>query len=245
MEYRRIRKLRGGLGLSQERFARLLGVSLQTVRRWESGLTKPLPILSLKLEELQRETSAAESAKGGLRMKGTGEKNAMGVEVSLGGVFKGIGSLLDLVAKMAEEGKEEYVGSGEVEGLAGKLKGVYGLSLRMGLGGRPVIEQFGNIQETETGPVVAETREPLVDVLDEGERVVVVAELPGVGEEDIHVTVQGDILEVAAATRDRQYHREILLPAAVNPESLECSYRNGVLEIRLAKAERATPGEDA
>lgn len=51
MEDRRIKKLRLDFGLSQERFARLLVVSLQTVRRWEEGLTKPLPIMNLKLGE--------------------------------------------------------------------------------------------------------------------------------------------------------------------------------------------------
>ena len=56
MEHTQIKEIRGRLGLSQERFAQLLGVSLQTVRRWESGLTRPLPIVSLKLEELGRET---------------------------------------------------------------------------------------------------------------------------------------------------------------------------------------------
>jgi len=35
------RKLRTKLGLTQEAFAIKLGVSLMTVRRWETGKTKP------------------------------------------------------------------------------------------------------------------------------------------------------------------------------------------------------------
>ena len=54
MQDKAIKGLRLELALSQERFARLLGVSLQTVRRWEAGLSRPLPFISLKLEELQR-----------------------------------------------------------------------------------------------------------------------------------------------------------------------------------------------
>lgn len=234
-EEQRIRELRNGLGLSQERFARLLGVSLQTVRRWESGLTRPLPIISLKLEELQRETSTSEGKGGDVSMRrGVGETK-VGVEFSLGGLFKGIGNLVDLVSKMAEEGAEEATQAGEVEGMGGKLKGVYGFSIRTGLGGKPIVEQFGNIQETDAGPKVTEIREPLVDVLDEGECLVVIAELPGVEEKDIQVKVEGDILEIVASGRDRKYQKEVLLPTPVDPESLESSYRNGVLEIRLAK----------
>lgn len=234
MENRRVRSLRAGLGLSQERFAQLLGVSMQTVRRWESGLTKPLPIISLKLEELERETGATRNRVESIPMRGANKGNGQ-AGFGLGGLFKGIGSLLDLVSRMAEEGKEETVGSGEVEALGGKLKGVYGFSVRMGQGGQPVIEQFGNLRETESGPVVTETREPLVDVLDEGDRAMVIAELPGVEEEDIDLKVEGDILEIAASTRERKYQKEVLLPSPVDPGSVESSYRNGVLQITLAK----------
>lgn len=168
-------------------------------------------------------------------MSGREEGVKVNVDIGLGGLFKGIGSLLDLVSKIAEEGEAQTSRSGEIEALGGKLKGVYGFSVRTGLGGKPVIEHFGNIQETETGAVVAETREPLVDVLDEGGRLVVIAELPGVEEKDIHLKVEGDILEIVASSKDRKYQKEVLLPSAVDPESLESSYRNGVLEIRLAK----------
>lgn len=243
MEGRRVRELRAGLGLSQERFAQQLGVSLQTVRRWESGLSKPLPILSLKLEELQRQAAVSTARVGGVRMMGTAAKGGLSVDLGIGGLLKGLGSLLDLVARMAEEGTEESArpalseaeGSGKVEALGGKLKGVYGFSVRMGIGGKPVIEQFGNLRDTEGGPIVAEIREPLVDVLDEGDRVAVIAELPGVQEQDIQVQAHGDILEITAGTGDRRYEKEVLLPSVVEPASLESTYRNGVLQVRLAK----------
>ena len=237
MESRRIKELRGRLGVSQERFAQALGVSLQTVRRWESGQTKSLPIISLKLEELHREPGASIPGGGGIPMSGARKRGEAGAELGFGGVFKGIGSLLDLVSRMAEEGKEESTRSGEVEALGGKLKGVYGLTVKVGLEGKPVIEQFGNLRETEAGPVVAETREPLVDVLDEEAYLAVIVELPGIEEKDIQIQVEGDILEVTASTRERRYQKEVLLPWAVETGSLESSYRNGVLDIRLAKRE--------
>ncbi len=234
MEDKGVKKLRLQFGLSQERFARLLGVSLQTVRRWESGLTRPLPIISLKLEELQRQVSKEQRKRGGAAMSEKG-KPGEGIEFSLGGLFRGMGSLFDLVSKMTEEGKEEYSRTGEVDVSGGKAKAVYGFSIRMGLGGKPVIEPFGNIKATEEGAVVAEVREPLVDVLDEGERVVVLAELPGVEEKDIHLEVKDDILELTAEARDRKYSKEVLLPSEVEADTMESSYRNGILEIKLMK----------
>ena len=228
MENKQIKGLRVELGLSQEKFAQLLGVSLQTVRRWEAGLTKPLPILNLKLEELRKRM-------GGVPM--TEEKRKVGgeFEFGFGSLFKGIGNLFDLVSKMTEEGKEEYTHTGEIGGLGDKAKGVYGFSVKMGLGGKPVIEQFGNIKTTERGAVVDEVREPIVDVFDEGEKLVVVAELPGVEEEDIHLEVEDDILNLSAEARDRKYSKEVLLPSPVDAGSMESSYKNGVLEIKLRK----------
>jgi len=235
MEDQRIRKLRSQLGLSQERFARLLGVSLQTVRRWEAGLSRPLPIISVKLEELQREVRATAPKEGGVPMAKKEKGAEARVEVGLGGLFKGIGGLLDIISEMAEEGKEEYVRFGEKTATGGKVKGVYGISVRLGLGGKPVIEQFGNIRATERGAEVAEVREPLVDVFDEGELLVLIAELPGVEAEAIHVEVKEDVLVLTAEGKDRKYSKEILLPSPVEADTMVSSYKNGILELRLAK----------
>jgi len=228
MEDKQIKGLRIELGVSQEKFAQLLGVSMQTVRRWEEGLTKPLPIFSLKLEELRKRPGGAPMAEE--KRKAGGE-----FEFGFGSLFKGIGNLFDLASRMTEEGEEEYTRSGEISGLGDKAKGVYGFSVKMGLGGKPVIEQFGNIKATERGAVVAEVREPIVDVFDEGEKVVVITELPGVEESNVHLEVKDDILNLSAEAKDRKYSKEVLLPSPVDADSMESSYKNGVLEIKLRK----------
>jgi predicted ATPase/DNA-binding NarL/FixJ family response regulator/transcriptional regulator with XRE-family HTH domain len=53
-----LRSLRGRLGLSQEQFARQLGVSFATVNRWESGRTQPSARARLALAELEAAASA-------------------------------------------------------------------------------------------------------------------------------------------------------------------------------------------
>ena len=237
MEGRLVKELRVRLGLSQERFARLMEVSFQSVRRWEAGINRPMPLIALRLEELRRQTEA-EDEKGGASMKEKRTKpdEGIGLEagLGLGGIFKGIGGLFDLVSRMVEEGRTEEAHSVEKEILGGKGKAVYGFSVRVGLGGKPIIEQFGNIRDTAAGPQVAETREPLVDVLDEGKGLRVIAELPGVEEKDIHLDIKEDILELTAEKGDRKYHKELLLPCRAS--LVRSSYRNGVLEIELAKA---------
>jgi putative transcriptional regulator len=51
---RLIRNLREKTGLTQEKFATKLGVTLLTVNRWENGRTKPSPLAMQKVEELLR-----------------------------------------------------------------------------------------------------------------------------------------------------------------------------------------------
>ncbi len=153
-------------------------------------------------------------------------------KISFGGLFKGIGNLIDLAAKLSEEGVEK---KGEIRGLPKGAKGVYGFSVRT-LAGKPIIETFGNIKETAKGPVVEEVREPMVDVFDEENRILVIAELPGVSQEEIKVDIEGDILKLTASNKDRRYAKEVLLPSKVKAESVKASYKNGILEITLKKA---------
>ena len=152
-------------------------------------------------------------------------------KISFGGLFKGLGNLIDLASKLSEEGVEKR---GEIRGLPKGAKGVYGFSIRT-LAGKPVIESFGNIKETAKGPVVEEVREPIVDIFNEEDHILVIAELPGVSENEIKIEVAGDILNLTASDRDRKYSKEILLPSKVKPDSVKTSYKNGVLEITLEK----------
>jgi HSP20 family protein len=158
------------------------------------------------------------------------------IDLGFGGLFKGLGTFIDLLGELIETGEEEIARRGEfrVKGMGDKVHGVYGFTVRTGIGGIPRVERFGNIRATEHGPVVAEVREPLVDVFDEGEEVLIVAELPGVGEGELRVDVQDDILALET-TGERKFAKEILLPERVDPGSLRQAFTNGILELRLRK----------
>lgn len=53
MEPNEIKRLREKLNKSQEEFAQLVGVSLQTIYRWETGKTKPSRLALKALQELE------------------------------------------------------------------------------------------------------------------------------------------------------------------------------------------------
>ena len=55
-----IKKLRRGLKLTQEAFARLLGVSIRSVAGWEGGRSKPRGLSIRRLEEIKKEMKEGE-----------------------------------------------------------------------------------------------------------------------------------------------------------------------------------------
>ena len=175
------------------------------------------------------------------------KRRGTGFDLGLSGLLKGIGSVIDLAAKMAETARAnglvevekhvEFRTLAEARG-AHRPRGVYGVSVQRGIGGIPRVRPFGNIRRTERGPIIDEVREPLVDVFDEEDVVLVVAELPGVAEKDIRTEVSGDMLKLSTTTKGREYAAQVQLPCPVDAGRVESTYKNGVLEIRLSKTHK-------
>lgn len=113
---------------------------------------------------------------------------------------------------------------------------VYGFRVTIGPDGVPKVEHFNNFNRVTSRPMILEEREPLIDVLDRGNEIKVVAEVPGVNKENIKVMIiGGNKLVITAKSDERQYHKEIDLPADVDEKSAKANYKNGVLEITLQK----------
>jgi HSP20 family protein len=158
--------------------------------------------------------------------------------VGLGGVLGGLGTILERLGELAERG-EELRKTGELRDAEGQLKGVYGFNVKVGLGddGGVKIEPFGNLRrDNQTGQaVVDEVREPLVDLFDEQDHVLVVAEMPGVGENEVQLELQDDILTISAEHGDKKYRREVLLPEVFAESQMSRRCHNGILEVRFTR----------
>ena len=93
--------------------------------------------------------------------------------------------------------------------------------------------------------------EATVDLVDEGNRFVVKAELPGVAKDKIDVSLTNDGIEISAETdvekedkeknfvvRERLYshvYKQLSFPEEVIPEKAESTYRDGLLEVCIPK----------
>ncbi|MET1128951.1 MAG: archaeal heat shock protein Hsp20 [Thermoproteota archaeon] len=120
---------------------------------------------------------------------------------------------------------------------------VYGFRITIGPDGKPIVEEFGNVKRVGRRTIVEEEMEPLVDVIDEKDRVVVVAEMPGVDKDKIDLTIRDRKLIIKARGRDRSYYKEVDLPAKVKAETAKAKYNNGVLEVTVEKEKPETKEE--
>lgn len=167
---------------------------------------------------------------------GDGEESSSDAGVGLGGLLQSLGGFLDLVSKLTDEEGREIRRSGEISDDKKGAKAVYGFTVRAGGPGKPRIEPFGHvIKKGGKGPVASADREPMVDVFDEEDHLLVVAEMPGVEERDINFEVEGETLSISARRGDHRYAKEVQLPASVTMDDAKSAYRNGVLEIELKK----------
>jgi HSP20 family protein len=103
------------------------------------------------------------------------------------------------------------------------------------------------------------TWEPLVDMYETPDDVVLNFELPGVSEKDISLTLTGDVITVqgerpfSQPLNDHSYlhveraygkfARSLRLPMPVEVSHVGATYRNGVLQVRVPKAEKVRPKE--
>lgn len=98
---------------------------------------------------------------------------------------------------------------------------------------------------------------PVVDVFDTDDAVIIHAELPGLSKEDISIEVKGDVLTLKGEKCECTYidgdscwqrercfgifERDFKLPAIIDFEKIRASYTNGVLELTIPKPKPETP----
>jgi HSP20 family protein len=98
---------------------------------------------------------------------------------------------------------------------------------------------------------------PAVDIKEENDKFVILADIPGVKPEDIEVSMEGGVLTVKG-TKDSEvktekegykrvertfgsFYRRFSLPDSANDEAINAKCKNGVLEIIIPKREAVKP----
>ena len=98
-------------------------------------------------------------------------------------------------------------------------------------------------------------RVPAVDIYEREDGLVLIADLPGVKEEDLDVTVEGRVLRIEGRVEPvpesvrthvdelaaGDWHREFGLSEDLDASKVRASLRHGVLRIELPKSDRLRP----
>lgn len=160
----------------------------------------------------------------------------------LGGILGGMTDLVDKLSELAKTG-QALSGTHEIHEInsSGKeIKGIFGYNVKIGLNKDDIhIEPFGNIRKDEKSgkAIVHEVLEPIVDIFEEPQYTLVVAELPGIDIHDVKFEVQDDLLTIHAEKGEKKYYKEILLPKNYPKDKVNIvSCNNGILEIKCRDA---------
>ncbi|MCK6485242.1 MAG: Hsp20/alpha crystallin family protein [Phycisphaerae bacterium] len=112
--------------------------------------------------------------------------------------------------------------------------------------------EAANAERTRTGRVYC----PNVDIIERADELLVLADMPGVAAEDIDVRFENGTLEIHGRVRPRQddetrfllreygvgdFHRSFEVSEIIDAGRITAECANGVLTLRLPKAESARP----
>ena len=93
---------------------------------------------------------------------------------------------------------------------------------------------------------------PHTDIYEEKDQLVMKTELPGIDKKDLDISLEGDMLTIKAEKKEEikeeathhireryygRYFRSVTLPYPVKADNISATFDNGVLELRLPKAE--------
>jgi HSP20 family protein len=98
---------------------------------------------------------------------------------------------------------------------------------------------------------------PALDAFEDKDKYVVTVEVPGLKKEDIHVSVHDGVLTISGERKSEidvkegtvhrterfygKFSRSVTLPSAVKSDKVLASYKDGILNVEVPKADEAKP----
>ncbi|HEX3434669.1 MAG TPA: Hsp20/alpha crystallin family protein [Solirubrobacteraceae bacterium] len=118
---------------------------------------------------------------------------------------------------------------------------------------------FGTVFDTQAGAANGALRRwiPAMDLVEQDDQYVLRADLPGVGEEDVSVEFEDNVLTISGERKSEVEHggegyrrierssgsfaRSLTLPEGIDPDAVNARFERGVLEVRVPKPEQRKP----
>ena len=83
---------------------------------------------------------------------------------------------------------------------------------------------------------------PLIDMFQDNNNITIIAEIAGFNRDTVKINVKDQKITLSAKSKERRYYKSLNLPKVVIPDETHTKYKNGVLEIKLKKAESTAIG---
>jgi HSP20 family protein len=116
---------------------------------------------------------------------------------------------------------------------------------------------FFDTPTTGNGSASARRWIPPMDLVETEDHYVLTADLPGLGQEDISLEFEGDVLTLSGERKAEQterkdgyyrierasgaFSRSLTLPEGVDPDAVKATFEKGVLEVQIPKPEQRRP----
>ena len=116
---------------------------------------------------------------------------------------------------------------------------------------RTMFDDFFNEPFFSTSSEAGKAYWPRMDIVEDKERFIVRADLPGISKSDINVSIEGDMLTISGEKKDDSkkmegaychieracgsFTRTFSLPANIDRDKVDANFKNGVLELSLVK----------
>jgi HSP20 family protein len=117
---------------------------------------------------------------------------------------------------------------------------------------------FGTFLDPQSGVYVGGRRwVPATDLVEEGDHYVLRADVPGVGEDDVKVELEDNVLTISGERKSEheqrkngyyrierasgRFVRSLTLPEGVDADSIKARFENGVLEVTIPKPAERKP----
>jgi HSP20 family protein len=120
-----------------------------------------------------------------------------------------------------------------------------------------MFRDFVGQDDADESNIVTSRWMPLADIQDAGDHFLLEVDVPGVKAEEINVTMENGVLNIEGERRHEErteergysriersfgsFHRRFSLPETADAEAIEAKVDNGVLNIRIGKAQKAQP----
>ncbi len=266
------------VGQDLERFKRLIESQGQASGAWRGAIhqaqSEPESALHGSSDDTQRTVgqTASERQQGGSSSQPSGRWEGWTDETAFGGAAEsragqGTG------ARSQSSGQDAHAGTGEAAGRGGaqawlrnqfpRLEEPIGMMRRMSeemdqlferFIGRPIASRFGQGQGGVAGKWM-----PQVEVVQQGDALLVSADVPGIKREDINIEVLHDRLTIEGERHEQdpqpqtregyrrsercygRFYRMIPLPHGIDPDQARASLQDGVLQVRIPMPDAVRP----